>query len=383
MTATGGEVVDEGFRLGHRPALDGIRGLGMLLVIIFHSMTYLVDWYGPYGESVLPGAPVAVDVFFALSGFLITSLLLEERRRSGDVSMRNFYIRRGLRLLPVFYVVLALFCVYVAVSDDVGFRTYASSVLKMLTYSSNFFIADDRFLTQWFGQTWSLAIEEQFYIVWPVILVALMAFFRRRPLVIVGLLLTAVLAVVAWRLVLWDQKQLWSDLYYRSDTRIDQPLAGAMLAVMMHFGIVSNRPRPWIGALGLAGWGWITLISSPFQNDYYQVHAPAMLAVSLMVILGVLHAQGPAYHVLAFRPLRWMGRISYTLYIVHVAIYFAVSKHMDGQGDNIQRVVVANVLAFAATVVLHHLVEAPALRLKDRWAPTRIPRRPAVAAADV
>jgi peptidoglycan/LPS O-acetylase OafA/YrhL len=368
------------FHLGHRPALDGIRGLGMLSVVVFHTMTYLVDWYGPYGHTVLPGSFIAVDVFFALSGFLITSLLLEERRRTGEVSMRRFYIRRGLRLLPALYATIAGFGVVFLFSGDATLRSYVSAVVKMLTYSSNFFIGKDVFLTSWFGQTWSLAIEEQFYIVWPVVLVGLLYVFRRRPQALAGVLAAVIVAVVAWRIVLLhEHHMLWSDVYYRTDARIDQPLVGAMLALLLHFGIVPEKPRPWLGLAGLAGWMAATALASPFHPSYFQWVAPAMLVASCATILGVLHGRGIAAAILGSRPLRWFGRISYTLYLVHVGVFELVRVHIHGEGRNWLRIIVANGVALVVTVIVHRAIEAPALRLKDRWAPSRSPRMAAAA----
>jgi peptidoglycan/LPS O-acetylase OafA/YrhL len=381
----------ERFRLGHRPALDGIRGLGMLLVVIFHTLTYLVDWYGPYGRgfggdgsphSILPGAFVAVDVFFALSGFLITSLLLEERRRTGGMSMRRFYIRRALRLLPALYATIAIFLVVALVSDDVDLHGYWVAVVKMVTYSANFFIGTgnlihverDGFLTAWFGQTWSLAIEEQFYIVWPLVLALLVGWLRFRPRALAGIVAGAVVLIAAWRIVLFETHDIWSDVYYRTDARLDQPLVGALLAVLLHFGLVRDRPRPWWGLVGLGIWMAATLFSSPFEAAYFRFWAPLVMVGSCLTMLGVLHGRGIAAAVLAVRPMRWLGRLSYTLYLVHVFIFELVRRNLDGEGRNLLRVVVANGAALALTVVVHRLVEAPALRLKDRWAPTPSPR---------
>ncbi len=388
LVAEGRPGADGGFKLGHRPALDGIRGLGMLSVVVFHTMTYLVDWYGPYGRgysndgplhSLLPGAFVAVDVFFVLSGFLITSLLLEENRRVGSISLKRFYIRRGLRLLPALYATIAAFGVYVLVSTDAGLREYFWATLKMLTYSANFFIGDDIFLTTWFGQTWSLAIEEQFYIVWPIALAGLVVAFRSRPRALASVLFAVVLAIALWRIALYEIEGIWSEVYYRTDARFDQPLAGALLAVLLHHGIVHDRRRPWWGVVGLAVWTAATLYSSPFEAGYFRVWAPLVTLAACITILGVLHREGLASAVLGWRPLRWIGRLSYTLYLVHVCIFFWVQTHLDGAGRNVLRVVVANGASLAVTVVVHRLVEAPALRLKDRWAPARSPRSAASA----
>ncbi|MTV24575.1 acyltransferase [Nitriliruptoraceae bacterium ZYF776] len=369
------------FRLGTRPALDGIRGIGIAMVLLFHSLTYMIDWYGPYGDRVLRGANSAVDVFFMLSGFLITVLLLEEHERHGRVSFKRFYMRRVLRLFPVLYATLALFALYLLVVRPDGASGFVGAAVKIATWTANFFIGHDLFLTQWFGQTWSLAIEEQFYVVWPITLVLLLRVpARRRGALIVGLLVVLTVAFGLWRSVLFSRTELWSAVYYRTDARFDQLLVGCLLGAALHFGYVRERARPWMAVFGLGLWLLIAQTVSPFDALYYHLGAPLTNLAAVALTLGVLTGDGPVVRLLAWRPLRWLGRMSYALYIVHVPVYFAVVTATAGrEGVTVARLVGANVLTFALVLLLHRLVEAPALRLKRRWAPGG---PPAVAAHD-
>src|SRR4051812_6041644 len=151
-------------RLGYRPALDGLRALAIVMVVCHHSMPFF------RGNDRFPtGGLLGVDVFFVLSGFLITTLLLEERRDTGSISLRAFYKRRALRLFPALWVLLA---VHAAVAHQAGWdmTTEWHTILAALTYTTNWapvfhwnLNADQVFL-------WSLAVEEQFYLVWPFVL---------------------------------------------------------------------------------------------------------------------------------------------------------------------------------------------------------------------
>ena len=354
------------FKLGHRPALEGLRGVLIVLVVALHALHYLVDWHGAGGESVIGGAFMAVDVFFVLSGFLITSLLLEERRRSGTNSLRHFYLRRALRLLPALLATLALFGIYVAFSAHAAGAQYFRALAKLATYSANWFIGEDMFLTAWFGQSWSLAIEEQFYIVWPIALGLLVTLTRRRPEALVVGLGVAIVAVIVWRSVLFEMNDgIWSQVYFRTDTRLDQLFAGAAVAIAMHHGWLKDKARPWVGAAALAVFGALVVRGNLFEAGYYQAYAPVALLAAVGLIVGLLHDRGVA-RVFNLGPVKWFGQTSYTLYLVHVFVFNAVSIHMAGPGRNVTRVAVAVGIALGLTAFVHYAVERPALSLKDR-----------------
>jgi len=205
------------WRLGRRPALDGLRGVAIALVLVGHS--------GPV--SLQPVAWAGVTLFFGLSGFLITALLLEERRDQGRIDLGRFWARRARRLLPALFVMLA---VTGSIMWGIGVRL---DPIPVLAYYGNWVQATGGDLELW-RHTWSLAIEEQFYLVWPLLIVAMRS--RRALLTVCG---------VGSALSLASLLAHWHDFvraYYGTDTRVWALLAGAALAAVY---VGSTRRDPW------------------------------------------------------------------------------------------------------------------------------------------
>ena len=203
-------------RSRYLPGLDGLRAVAVVAVLLYHAD---VSW--------LPGGFLGVDVFFVISGYLITMLLLEEHHRSGTIGVRRFYGRRARRLLPALYLLLATTCVVVVLFFRDEAAKLRPQVLSALTYSTNWYlIATDGSYFQQLGRPlllrhlWSLAVEEQFYLLWPLVLVVLLRRFRGRlgPIALAVAGVTAASAV--WMAVLYQPGQDPSRLYYGTDTRI-------------------------------------------------------------------------------------------------------------------------------------------------------------------
>ena len=194
-----------GYHLGYRPALDGLRAFAVLWVIGFH-------YHLPFGRDGLFG----VDIFFTLSGFLITVLLLEEWSHTGRISLKNFYIRRILRLYPALVLMLLVF----------GLRVPNGYIFSTLFYSTNWIKAlhvlpDSIYL----DHTWSLSIEEQFYLLWPAALMLMLRMKvqpRRMALITAGLGLISAI----WRAVYWNATQDWFRVYMGTDMHADGLLLG-------------------------------------------------------------------------------------------------------------------------------------------------------------
>jgi peptidoglycan/LPS O-acetylase OafA/YrhL len=367
-------------RLEHQPALDGMRGLAVAGVLLFHG-------------GKLAGGFLGVDAFFVLSGFLITSLLLVEARRGG-VALRSFWARRARRLLPALAGMLsgvALYAVFIAKPDELA--TIRGDALATIGYVANWrAIATSRDYWALFRKpspldhTWSLAIEEQFYILWPLV-VALLAYGRRgtaaaRRVLVVSA--TLALASLVWTLVIYNPANP-SRVYYGTDTRSASILIGAALAAWLALrGPV--RARPARIALEVGGAGALVLLavawtrSSGSSSTLYRGGLFACAIATAAVIATAVHPRrGPIQRVLSFRPLRALGVISYGVYLWHWPIYLVLSApRVDIGGWSLLAVRVAASLAVA--VLSYRLVERP-VRYPTRSWPA--PRRVALALTSV
>jgi peptidoglycan/LPS O-acetylase OafA/YrhL len=280
-------------RLGHVPALDGLRGIAIAAVLIYHA-----------GGAT--GGYLGVDLFFVLSGFLITSLLLEEHADRGLVSLRGFYIRRVRRLMPV-AVAGIVFSEIALLGGFIGWP--ALSGVFALFYVENLAHFLHNAPVAGVGHYWSLSQEEQFYLVWPPLLVLLL---RRRVnsrWLLAGLLLAA-LAVMAHRTSLHNSLRL-----YGPDARSDGMFLGCALAVAWKAGVV--RPhRSWrfAGIFAATVFAVTVNLATWATGEAYAVTAANLAAVTMIASV-ITSPQGWLPRLLSLRPLRWLGVISYSLYI--------------------------------------------------------------------
>ena len=362
-------------RLGYRPALDGLRGLAILAVVGHHVGALLLPT--SWGPDLLPAGFLGVDVFFALSGFLITTLLLERRAEPGRV--RRFYVRRALRLLPAVGVLLGV-ATAVALATGASPTRTANTVLVVATYTTNWAALEGVKVLPQLTHLWSLALEEQFYLLWPAVLWALLALGARRR-VLVAVALGLALASATWRAFLWEHRDLGPRLYFRSDARADVLLLGAALALvpLERLGALPRRVR-----LGAALAGLVVLAVSVQTLDvgsawlYLGGFTAVGVASGALVVLALRADTGPA-RALAARPLVAVGLVSYALYLWHFPIFVLVRDHLGGVPWP-GRVVVGVGGAALASWASRRWVELPALALKERLTGSRSRRGPAAPA---
>lgn len=348
------------WRLGHRPSLDGLRAVAVALVLLAHSRLPLVG----------NGGGVGVAIFFTLSGFLITALLLQEREKFGAFRIGAFYARRLLRLVPAMIV-----CVCLAVA--VGLYLYGevldwALVVGTLTYTANWVMAAGAYPAETgLGHTWSLAIEEQFYLVWPFVLVAAAAISRTA---FIRVLLGVSFGILVLRGFLWDGGDGLERIYFGSDTRADGLLLGAVVALMLHGRKTRNLPgiAPW---LTLAALGACCLIPDPAKTIGMPTAVGLMTAASIYVLV-----QRPGFRPLEWGWVRWIGRRSYGIYLYQSPLHVLVLVKL---GDSpLWWVLVHLPLTFIAAWASYRWIEAPFLRLKDRDPRSRARLEPGTTGSD-
>lgn len=357
---------------GRSRPLDGVRTLLVAVVMGYHLHG------GAFG---LAGGEVALQVYFALSGFLITALLIAERRRRGAISMASFFRRRALRLLPPLAFLLALwFAVVLLFGQDawlttvpgggaggpISVKTAAEGVAAALGYVTNWFDALPG-LHLWtgyvpLGHLWSLAVEEQFYMTWAPMLVLLTS--RRRWAVPVTAALALVSLAEPW--ALWHGGQGLTRIYFGTDTRASALLLGALAAWLWTEGkldrLTSHRYAPVAG--GVAG-AAIVVAALGFHQDSSEAAwlcglAASAIASTVVVVYLLERGDGTVGRLLASRPLVVLGRRSYAMYLWA----YVFTTWFGGLGPSEAPLTVAGTLV--AAEASYRLVEQPALALGHR-----------------
>jgi peptidoglycan/LPS O-acetylase OafA/YrhL len=338
---------------GRIVSLDGLRALAVLLVILDHS---LFDF---------AGGGIGVSIFFVLSGFLITTLLLRERERNGNVSLKLFYSRRALRLYPALLVMLAI-TIVLGCSAKMGLiaATYTTDIYNAITSNS----------TGPYQHTWSLSLEEQFYLLWPLLLAPLALHYRRYavPILLVAAFGSVAAAFIGTQQMLSHDGTITSAVFnplwqahglligcalalMRPQTRVRRPtelVVGGSLAILLIAVLASiTVDQGWA-----AGW-----------NLLAELAAAAVIAgmVAGQPLRGIarLYEAGPAV---------WIGARSYGIYLWHLPLIYLVALHGLAPPDVSQIVGAAFIgvpLAFVAAAISYRWVETPFLRLKDRLHP--------------
>jgi peptidoglycan/LPS O-acetylase OafA/YrhL len=337
----------------------------------------VIAWHVTDGKP--RGGFLGVDVFFVLSGYLITTLLL--RTTLNRSSLVDFWARRARRLLPALIVLVAV--VAIKTSLDAPLATlYArrSDMLATLFYYANWhFIATQQSYFATYADSsplrhmWSLAIEEQFYVVWPLILLAVGLTVRDRPRIVLTLIFAAVVASAVRMVSLYDAFDP-SRSYYGTDTRAQSLLVGCGLAVLIASSpsLLSMTPRrmvaaKWFGSIAalLVLLGMATLSQS---SSLYYRGGSALFALATAVALWAVeaHPTGGLGRMLSVAPLRWIGIISYGLYLWHWPIIQWLSEANSSLGTR-PRQLAEVVLTFAAATLSHLVVEKPIRSGRVPW----------------
>lgn len=311
-------------RLRQVPGLDGLRGLAVLAVVIYH-------FFG----NILPGGYLGVDMFFVLSGFLITSLLIREFNATGRISLKDFWLRRFRRILPAALVVLSICTAIVAlIGGDlaVGIREqflgtffFVNNWTQIAT-SQTYFAPNE---VQVFAHYWSLAVEEQFYLIWPLLMFGIFAISRRKPkrLPIAVSLLLAIASAVAMAL-LFTPGEDPTRVYYGTDTHAFGLLIGALVSLLLTSTDKDVEADSWpaankgilagtVGAFALIGY-LAQLVWMGADRDFtYRGGLVLTSVLGAAMIWGVVRETGPLTWIFRTRVMRWLGQRSFSLYLWH------------------------------------------------------------------
>jgi peptidoglycan/LPS O-acetylase OafA/YrhL len=355
LQATGSTAIGTNSTVGSsRPfnrSLEGLRGVAAVLVVVAHTL------------PSAGGFTLGVDIFFVLSGFLITRLVIDELARRGDVSIRSFYIRRGFRLFPALFVFLAAVLIWAQVfAPASGISIVHSTILSSLLYVENWHIVavggvgGAGLIRDPAAQAWSLSVEEQFYVVWPIILIAAWKWKGQRAALIVAA--CGLVLAVAECIGLGLLGSTVVRIYMGSDTRAGQLLAGCCVALLAHCRLLPRLPR-FATMVALAG--VLVLALHPL---------PLVWQLTATTLLGGLIVAGLSQHELwplTSSPARWLGQRSYALYLWHpfvAVIFFYQFRLGDGPA------MLACVLLISGFIahVTHQLVERPLREVGRRLA---------------
>jgi len=364
-------------RLPYIPALDGIRALAVVAVLLYHQN---INW--------LPGGFLGVEVFFVLSGYLITSLLLAEVDATGRVDLKSFWLRRARRLLPALYLLLAVSLTYALIFLPGEVNRLRSDALAAFVYVTNWWaIFDHKSYFELVGRPslyqhlWSLAVEEQFYLIWPPLFALAIAHWKRwRVLLAVfgGAAISTILMASLFHTGVDPSR-----VYYGTDTRAAELLVGAALAFVWQPGM----PRAW--GRGIAGriHGWLE------HGRWANVALEALGVVALVIVLDVFYRAGEfsprlyrggfllialatagliasvvyqrthfVSRALGWEPLRWLGLRSYGIYLWHWPVYMITRPQLDVPLDGVPLFVLRVALTLGFVEISYRFVETPCRR---------------------
>lgn len=347
------------------PSLDGLRAVSISIVFFAHAgMPIGITFPGGFG----------VTVFFFLSGYLITTLMRREYERNGSISFRKFYLRRVLRILPPFYLVLAGALVASHVLQLPG-TIDPSGVRAQALHYTNYWIISHTFdgLPNGTGVFWSLAVEEHFYLLFPLIFVGLM-YSGIRPAHQALVLLGICAALLCWRLLLHSMLDIPAGeasqrLEIASDTRFDSLLFGCILALYGNPALDPSRfgERTWkyvLLPLSLCG----LIFSFVYRDDHFRDTFRYTLQGLCLISVFVCAVRYPGWlpmRPLNYRPIAYIGVLSYLLYLVHQAVLAAVGHTLPELGP-VAGGLLALAISFVIAWILHVAVEKPCARLRHR-----------------
>jgi peptidoglycan/LPS O-acetylase OafA/YrhL len=350
------------------PGLDGLRALAVVVVILYHLFPH-----------IFPGGYIGVDIFFVISGFLITTLLIGEYEKTGRINLKHFWLRRTRRLLPaLFATILVIGSIVFFVRGDIlvglgrqifGAATFSSNWIEVLA-GTNYF---DGTTPHLFLNFWSLAVEEQFYLVWPFLVIAIVLL--KKPRIGIVLALLFILASASWMTYLFTHNADATRVYYGTDTHLFGLMIGALLAFwsqQQHVGQASRRfsQHFWslrriptitliISLMALAALLYLTFTLSDQTSFAYKGGLLLASTLSAILIVCTISVHTLLQRVLSTSPLKWIGVRSYGLYLWHWPLIVIAGLVLPMQIKSWALPVSVSIATLLAATISYRFVETP------------------------
>ena len=353
------------------PSIDSLRALAVLAVIIYH-----VD------VNYLPGGFLGVDLFFVLSGYLISSLIIKEYKKTGSVNLYNFYIRRARRLLPAVYFMITVGLVVMVLFNEVLLRKSHLDAIFGYIYSSNWWYIFhkldyfDSFGAQSpFKHLWSLAIEEQFYMIFPLLFLLVNRKKKSKDgtyklnknflYVVLGLIIVSLIA----HIILFDINNI-SRIYFGTDTRAFSLLVGVVGAILypierLHAKVTlqQNMIYSVVSLVSIATLITVMIYTSEYNTWLYRGGFLLVAVLGLIVIISSGKQHTLMSRLLSFKPVVFIGKISYSLYLWHFLVLVLTTPVSEIGNPNIYFVILRVILTFVVAIVSYVFVETPIRKL--------------------
>ena len=368
--------------LGYKPGLDGLRGLAVLAVFLYHS-----GFLTSSPIVLAPSGYLGVDLFFVLSGYLITSLLLAEWRRTSRVSLKRFWLQRARRLIPALVLVLLSTSIFtfIVLGEGESGQPFVGDMWSTLTYVANWrYVLSDRSYFEQLGvpsilrHMWSLGIEEQFYVIWPLVIMVLLKFVRLRASTVGGLrqamrrwLLVVscfgAIASAAWMAFESKNHVSVSRIYYGTDTRAFALLGGVALAGALASRsdrALTGRLAQTSGVVSLIGWLTMVVLVGRHEDVPAWMFQGGFVATTVfcMIVIGVAAGRGWFASFLSAKPLVQLGRLSYSIYLWHWPVIVVLNSDRTAMGGIwllLIRAATTVALSIATFVIIERRMRTP------------------------
>jgi peptidoglycan/LPS O-acetylase OafA/YrhL len=348
-------------------SVDGLRAVAVLAVLLYHLG---IDW--------IPGGFLGVDLFFVISGYVITGLILDSIARSGTLDLRAFYLSRIRRLLPALIAMIVFTTLFIGVYAPETVRRFISDIPYVLTGSMNWaLVARQQDYFESIGRppllqhTWSLAVEAQFYLIWPLVLLFILKYFGKKniPYAALGIALASGIALFAYSVRIDTQESAISHVYFGTDTHSIGLFLGSALAVSWQpqnlTREITKRAQDFVDLIGVIGFlGLLSTFLFINESDptLYRIAFPLSALFGCATLISVVHPASRFAPILSTRPLIWIGERSYGIYLWHWIVFQLTRPSIDLVGDDWALYALRVLIVFALADISLRYIEIPVRR---------------------